>query len=239
MLNIIAHRGDTTQAHENTMQAFEAAHQTGVYGVELDIRLSADHTPVVFHHMKAHTDTLDGFISSYTSDELQSAILIGTDTKSYKIPRLADVLDTFAGKLYLEMHLQSYSPETITETVKLLQGYRQAWDLMEITCRDTAILAGIKAGCPGLAVDFLFRSESWMTTDIVLQIMLEKARLAQVRAVHLNPSQITAESVTFFRKHGFDVHAGGVDDATDLSYVRAHGITQVISNDIHALLKAL
>jgi glycerophosphoryl diester phosphodiesterase len=46
---IIAHRGDSSSAPENTGAAFEAAAGLHADGIELDLQLSADGTPVAFH----------------------------------------------------------------------------------------------------------------------------------------------------------------------------------------------
>ncbi|HMG55621.1 MAG TPA: glycerophosphodiester phosphodiesterase, partial [Kofleriaceae bacterium] len=44
-----AHRGDSANAPENTMLAFDRARAAGADGIELDVRFDADHNVVVFH----------------------------------------------------------------------------------------------------------------------------------------------------------------------------------------------
>ena len=46
---IIAHRGDVTNAPENTVPAFRKALELGADGIELDVRLTRDEELVVFH----------------------------------------------------------------------------------------------------------------------------------------------------------------------------------------------
>lgn len=46
---VIAHRGNSSVAPENTLAAFRSALELGVDGVELDYHHSADGVPVVFH----------------------------------------------------------------------------------------------------------------------------------------------------------------------------------------------
>jgi glycerophosphoryl diester phosphodiesterase len=48
-LAILAHRGGAREAPENTLAAIEHARSAGADGVELDVRLSLDGEPVVFH----------------------------------------------------------------------------------------------------------------------------------------------------------------------------------------------
>jgi glycerophosphoryl diester phosphodiesterase len=70
---VIAHRGASADAPENTLPAFEAAIQRGADAFELDVRLTADGAPVVIHD-----DTLDrttnrsGLVRAHTLAELRS-----------------------------------------------------------------------------------------------------------------------------------------------------------------------
>ncbi|HET9465640.1 MAG TPA: glycerophosphodiester phosphodiesterase family protein, partial [Gemmatimonadales bacterium] len=46
---VIAHRGASGHAPENTLPAFDLAVRQGADAIELDVRLTADGVPVVFH----------------------------------------------------------------------------------------------------------------------------------------------------------------------------------------------
>ncbi|MGH9821391.1 MAG: glycerophosphodiester phosphodiesterase, partial [Pyrinomonadaceae bacterium] len=46
---IIAHRGASAQAPENTLAAFRSAIDAGADGIEFDVRLSKDGRAVVIH----------------------------------------------------------------------------------------------------------------------------------------------------------------------------------------------
>lgn len=48
---IIAHRGDTMNAVENTVEAIESAAEAGADYSEIDIQETKDHQFVVFHDM--------------------------------------------------------------------------------------------------------------------------------------------------------------------------------------------
>jgi glycerophosphoryl diester phosphodiesterase len=49
-MQIVTHPGHTPYAPENTLEAFRAALDAGADAVELDVRLSADDVPVVYHY---------------------------------------------------------------------------------------------------------------------------------------------------------------------------------------------
>ncbi len=49
---IIAHRGASALAPENTLAAFQKAIEDGAEGIEFDVQLAKDGVPVVFHDFK-------------------------------------------------------------------------------------------------------------------------------------------------------------------------------------------
>ena len=56
-LLVIAHRGASSVAPENTLAAFREAVRLGADGVELDVHLSADGVPVVIHNISVDATT--------------------------------------------------------------------------------------------------------------------------------------------------------------------------------------
>ena len=68
---IFAHRGGAKLAPENTLAAFENGMRLGADGVELDVRLSSDGVPVVFHDPDlSRTTDRSGLVSALTASEL-------------------------------------------------------------------------------------------------------------------------------------------------------------------------
>ena len=69
----IAHRGYASAYPENTLIALDAARQAGAQFVEVDIQLSADHIPVLFHdHDLERLCQQTGAIHDYSFSELES-----------------------------------------------------------------------------------------------------------------------------------------------------------------------
>jgi len=73
-VRILAHRGASRAAPQNTLAAFALAADLGADGVELDVRLSSDGVPVVLHDpvLEGTTD-LCGPVSSFSAAELARA----------------------------------------------------------------------------------------------------------------------------------------------------------------------
>ncbi|PAV29566.1 glycerophosphodiester phosphodiesterase [Virgibacillus profundi] len=70
---IIAHRGASKQAPENTMPAFELAYHQKADGIETDVQLTKDNIPVLIHdeHLKRTTNGT-GYIKDYTFEQLNN-----------------------------------------------------------------------------------------------------------------------------------------------------------------------
>lgn len=69
---IIGHRGCASYAPENTLDAIHTAADMGVEWVELDVKLTKDHIPVLFHdETLERTTNGSGNIRDYTLDELK------------------------------------------------------------------------------------------------------------------------------------------------------------------------
>ena len=69
--HVIAHRGVSAEAPENTLPAFERALEIGVVEVELDAQLSRDGVPVLFHDGTLDAKTpLRGRVRDHAAEDL-------------------------------------------------------------------------------------------------------------------------------------------------------------------------
>ena len=103
---LYAHRGlhdNKSDAPENSMKAFSKAVDAG-YGIELDIQLTKDNIPVVFHdYTLERVCGVEGNVRDYTYQELQQFSLCGSKER---IPRFEEVLKLVAGKVPLIVELK-------------------------------------------------------------------------------------------------------------------------------------
>ena len=110
-----AHRGlHDGSLPENSLAAFEAACAAG-YGIELDVQLSRDGVPVVFHDA-----TLDrvcgrpGRVADFTAAELGSMPLCGR--AEHTIPTLAAVLRLVDGRVPILVEIKASGKILMIET---------------------------------------------------------------------------------------------------------------------------
>ncbi len=118
----IAHRGlwRAGERPENSLAAFEAACAAG-YGVELDVRLTADGEAVVFHDEGLERLTAQsGLIEERTLAELTAITLLGGEHQT--IPSLSQALETIAGRVLVLVEL------------KTADGHEALWRRASATC---------------------------------------------------------------------------------------------------------
>lgn len=123
---LYAHRGlhdNTSDAPENSMRAFQKA-VDAEFGIEMDIQLTKDGVPVVFHdYTLERVCGAEGKVCQYTCEELQQFALYGTDQK---IPRFEDVLKLVDGRvpLIVELKIETVDTSVCSAADKLLSGYK-------------------------------------------------------------------------------------------------------------------
>ena len=102
-----AHRGlHNKERPENSLAAFAAAVTAG-YGIELDVQLSRDGVPVVFHdETLTRMCGIDARISDYTAEELKKMPLLGQ--AEHTSPTLSEVLETVKGRVPLLVEIKGY-----------------------------------------------------------------------------------------------------------------------------------
>ena len=111
--NGFAHRGLWSEKEgipENSMSAFRNAIAHG-FGIETDVRLSADGVPVIMHDSSLlRICGVDKSVSELTYSELCELRLGDTDER---IPTFAELLDAVAGKVMLLIELKGENFDTL------------------------------------------------------------------------------------------------------------------------------
>ncbi|MGM0545864.1 MAG: glycerophosphodiester phosphodiesterase [Bacteroidota bacterium] len=107
---IIAHRGASAYYPENTMIAFEKAVELGANMIEIDIALSKDGVPVIFHDAKLNQHTNGkGRLRNFTLQELKKLDAGSWYSARYsgqKIPTLEEVLAFASGTIALNIEIK-------------------------------------------------------------------------------------------------------------------------------------
>ncbi len=124
---LIAHRGYTLHYPENTLSAVRGAIAAGARYVEVDVQLSRDEVPVLFHdHTLKRLCGVDGAVHERTLDELRQLHPSDFDRFGYKFaaepfPTLAELVELIARHpsviFFIEIKRIALSRFGVTKTV--------------------------------------------------------------------------------------------------------------------------
>lgn len=221
---IIAHRGASAEKPENTLAAFRRALALGVDGLELDVQVTRDGVPVVFHDdsLRRLTGT-PGRLTARSWRELQQLRVGGTEP----IPRLADVLALVRGRAVVQIELKRGT--TVAPVIRAIRRARATgW----------VVLASFEAG--------LIRAARRLAPEIPRMLIAEGRGLEKLLAAmpalgaaglslhhHALRRRATVERI---HRHGGTVWCWTVNTAPAMRRLAARGVDAILS-DNPALLR--
>ena len=232
----MAHRGASARVPENTIAAFQAAVEEGADVVELDVRLTEDAIPVVFHDPDV-TSTTDGtgYVHQLTLAEVKRLDASPGEHERHEVPTLAEALDAIRG---VGVNLE----------IKNLPGEPDFDSPREATLEAAVgILREVRFDGPVLVSSF-----NWLTIERARELAPEIrtgfltiapidpwAALVYVRSrghdfvLPQSPALLGAgaDFVREARSEGVRVGTWVVDDADTLSMLYSWGIDAVATND--------
>lgn len=228
-MQLIAHRGASGHAPENTLAAFRMALAMGAKAIELDVHQSRDHRLVVIHDNDTRrTGRRPGRVKDLSFAQLQG-IDCGSwfhgSFKGERIPFLEEVLDLCEGKAEVHVELKKGSalyPGIEERVVDLIQK-RKAWETTLVSSFDHQALVMVRWLDARIRIGYLLGMTSLRTAY---------KEMADLKAESLNLSQrqIDARKVKAAHEKGLRVLVYTVNTAKDLDRLDKMGVDGVFCN---------
>ncbi|MEO2014867.1 MAG: glycerophosphodiester phosphodiesterase family protein, partial [Fuerstiella sp.] len=144
-VEVMAHRGSSHAAPENTIAAVKQAIEDGADRVEIDVQQTADGVVVVFHDsdfMKLSGSKLK--IWDATMDDLQDMDIgswFAPEFRDQRVPPLADVLKVCKGKIGLNIELKYYGHDDQLEqrVAEIVEEHGMAADVIAMSLKVDAV----------------------------------------------------------------------------------------------------
>jgi glycerophosphoryl diester phosphodiesterase len=232
---VIAHRGYSAVAPENTLAAFEAALRAGADLLELDVHLSADGVPVVVHdHTLDATTGISravGEVSTTDLTHVDAGVWFSEAYAGQRVPTLAEVLRLTAehpGAGLLIEFKGRWAPASVAVAALIVADSGIA-DRCVLQSFDRSTVAALRDWAPDVRRALLvLRPEE----DPAAQARTLAAELG-VMACNPSVAAVVAspEVVGAFHDAGMQVFTWTVDEPVLWAEVLRWGVDGIITND--------
>lgn len=241
---VIAHRGSSKDAPENTLAAFELAIEQGADMIELDVQLTKDGQIVAFHDKTLkRTTNGEGKLSNYTLAELKQ-LDAGSWFDDYRfmgepIPTLREVLALCAGKIMLNIEIKKYAIDRQQDQMErqllaLLQEYEMVRHTM-ISSFNTLTLIRLKEMEPRLSTALLYGNT--VRTNLRPKIPIygyqayQLVLKARADSLNIRKNLVTRGFLKRSRETGVRIHPFTVDTPKLMKKLILRQVNGIITND--------
>jgi glycerophosphoryl diester phosphodiesterase len=237
---VVAHRGFSGAAPENTLAAFRKAIEIGSDMIELDIHLSKDGRIVVIHDETLERTTNGrGKVVDHTLTDLKkldAGSSFGGQFAGERIPTLEEVLDLAKGRVLVNIEIKNptHGRYPITELAdKSLQAVKKAkmLDRVIFSSFNPVSLEHIQKKEPRAWVALLFH-RPWNS-------FLEMASGKEYEVLNLRNIHLNKEKISQVHKEGMKVNVYTVNTEEELEQFVRWGADGIITNYPDRLIKIL
>lgn len=231
-MDIIAHRGASTYAPENTIAAFQRALDQQADGIELDVRLTKDDIPVICHDATINrTSNGKGSIHSLPLQALKKYDFGSYFHKKYKketIPTLEEVLQLTKNSdttLHIELKNGPVIPKTLEQRVLELIFQYGMQERVVYSSFDHLSLQRVVELDPQAKIGLIFHMNLVHLFDYIAHTEIP------VHSIHPNHFYVTDEMVQQAHKRGMRVNLYTVNNRKLAETYKKMGVDGIITND--------
>lgn len=234
---LIAHRGFSAIAPENTISAFKYAIRSKADMIELDVRLTKDGSPVVIHDAKVdRTTNGTGKVKNlylWLLRELDAGSWFHPKYKGERIPTLEEVLTFVNRRIPINIEIKSSTvKDKLTERV-LAVVFENGYDKkVLISSFDPRILKKIKKLASDLPTAFLYHYPVYFNPIKTLE------NLGAVALIH-NFKFTTSKLVKKIHEAGFKIIVYTVNKPNDIKKMIDIGVDGIITDDVRLARRIL
>ncbi|MEL6765871.1 MAG: glycerophosphodiester phosphodiesterase family protein [Pseudomonadota bacterium] len=226
---VVAHRGASGTAPENTLAAFRAAAALGARWLEFDVTLLGDGTPVIHHDATLdRTTNKTGPLSALkVSDlaEIDAGARFDARFAGEPLPTLEETLELLcAEQLHANIELKPHGApgNTARAVVGLLGSRPRAPAHVTISSFDHDALAVVRSLTPTLPIALLYEklSHGWQ----------EKAASLGAEAVHLAAANTQGAAVEAAHAAGLSLRCYTVNDPAEAARLAACKVDAIFTD---------
>ena len=231
MTKILAHRGASGYAPENTLEAFALAAELGADGVELDVHLSADGELIVIHDETVdRTTDGSGLVCRMTLDELKALNAnnhMGGLLAVNRIPTLAEVYELLKPTplmINVEIKTDAMLYDGLCEKLAALEHEMGMEGRIIYSSFNHNTILEMKSVNPAAKTGLLYveaLAYPWAYAELVGADALHPDKLSPL---------VYPEMIAQCNEHGIETNIWTVNGAEEMEALMRSGATSIITN---------
>ena len=234
-IEIIAHRGYSARAPENTLAALKAAVAAGADAVEFDLHTAACGTPVLFHDpMLSRTSNGVGPLRRRTLEQLKTLDAgkwFSPEFAGERIPSFEEAMRALQGRVprvYAEVK-GFRELEDVDRMVRLASAAGMLRTVVFLSMNWT-LLDRMRGQDPTLAIGYVVEEAARIDEA------LERARGDAAALVDLRADLVDADLVRRIRGQGTEPAVWTVDDPAEATRLHGLGVGRITTNQVDTLV---
>ncbi|WOQ72732.1 glycerophosphodiester phosphodiesterase family protein [Bacillus stratosphericus] len=228
---IIAHRGSSSAAPENTIAAFDVAVEQGADYIELDVQMTMDQHVVVIHD-----DTVDrttngnGLVKSYKLDQLKKLDAGSWFDQQYtneRIPTLQEILERYSQRIGILIEIKHPKRQIGIEkaVARIINRFAYSRHII-IQSFDVHALQRIKAFAPSLRTALIIKPDVFKLTKRKLTTYSSFAN-----GLNMKKTMINRWWIDRIHTFGMDVFIWTVKDQKTADRIKKYPIDGVVTDN--------
>lgn len=247
-MKIIAHRGESKAAPENTMPAFELAWQRGSKWIELDVHLTVDGAVVVHHDYDTSRMTGEKLvIAESTYDRLRQLDFGVKKSRRWKnttMPRLEEVIQAMPRSKGYGMLLEIKSlvrPAIVKAVKKIIDASGRRSDQFVIMSFNEALMRKAGKEFPDIETRLLVenRRNRQGKAEPSAEELARKIRKSGLDSIGPAWRLVESEFVATMKADGITIHPWTIDNVAVARRLIVLGVDSLTSNCPRALKQRL
>jgi glycerophosphoryl diester phosphodiesterase len=237
---VIAHRGASLVAPENTLSAFAKAQELGADGVELDIHPTQDGILVVTHDEHTHRLTgVPGRINKMALVELKKLDFgshFSSQFRGEKIPTLEEVFELLKGRMWIDVEIKSLNVRDDGRE-KLLVDLIRKWnmaDQIEVSSFNIFALRRMAKLAPEIRRGYLFYEKQFGPSRRGGWAFYVKPYSFNVSHALLREGMVKQ-----IRERGYKCWVWTVNEENQMRHLVLEGVDAIITDDPSKLIRLL
>jgi glycerophosphoryl diester phosphodiesterase len=238
---VIAHRGQSAEVPENTLDSFARAIDLGAELIEGDVQLSRDGRLAMMHGTLEQSTNGSGYAADFTWDELQQLDAggsFGPEFAGLRIPSLEAVLELARDRdvpicIDVKGHTTSDATAAAVAVAELIRSRAEA-DRTLLNCFHYDAFPAARRILPG--IDVVPDVTAEMSDDSIATVELARALGAPITMHHADTPTST---VSALHEAGVAVWVWGVKSEESIVRSVLQGVDGILSQDVAAVVEVV